>query len=292
MRRPLLNSNLYNILSNNCTANRLILRLCLTLSLFLIPSTLYADITVAGSSTIQPVIMDTLKIFHNQTGIRLYVKGGGSGTGIRGALDGTIDVGMVSRALNEGEAEEGLVAHPIGYDGIAVIINSAISLEAISRAQLYNIYAGTQRNWRFVGAGEHEITVIAKREGRSTRQLFDAYCGLKEITPSAHLAGPNEAAIVLVGSDSSAIGYVSIGVAEEAVELGVSIRFLTLDGIKPSQDNVVNGSYPIRRQLNLVTKGQPSTEVQRFIRFMQSDAGQAILQQHHFITLNSQLVTP
>lgn len=273
-------------MASNTVPRSIIKHLIITL-LLLAPAPLLADIRLAGSSTILPVAREAMKAFHEQTSIPISIRGGGSSAGIRGALDGSADIGMVSRSLSESESSN-LQNHLIGYDGIAVITHSAIPIAAIDRTQIKAIYSGSISNWRSLGGDDQKISIIAKEKGRSTRKLFDEYCALQTITPGAQLVGPNTEAIVLVGSDPAAIGYVSIGAAEEAAQLGVNIKALPLNGIAATQDNIINGSYPISRQLNLVTKGEPSDEARLFISFMQSTAGQEIIRQHNFVAIEQQ----
>lgn len=255
--------------------------------MLLLPLPLCADIILSGSSTILPMAKEAAKPFHEQTGIHLLVEGGGSEQGLEQILSGDIDIAMVSRTLSDSEIKE-LAPHHIGYDGIAVIVNSAVPLKDITQVQLQAIYSGRERNWRAFGAGDKPITVIAKREGHATRKLFDTYCGLQTISPDALLFGPNSAAIVVVGTEREAVGYVSIGAAEEAIQFGLPIRLLALDGIQATRANIVNGHYPILRELNLVTKDKPRSEVLRFIHFMQGEAGQAILRKYLFIPLDGE----
>jgi phosphate transport system substrate-binding protein len=272
------------------TVPRLIIKHLVITLLLLAPAPLLAEVRLAGSSAILPVVREAMKVFHEQTGIPISLRGGGSDAGIQGVLEGSANIGMVSRALSNKEREQ-LQSHLIGYDGIAVIVHSSIPIKAIDKAQISAIYSGKINNWRSLGGRDQQISVIAKEVGRSTRKLFDEHCGLQTITPNAQLAGSNTEAIVLVGSNSNAIGYVSIGAAEEASQLRVSIKALPLNGIPASRDNIINGSYPIRHELNLVTRGEPSDEARLFISFILSEAGQAIIRQQHFVSLNQQAIT-
>jgi phosphate transport system substrate-binding protein len=58
---------------------------------------------------------------------------------------------------------------------------------------------------------------------------------------------------------------VSIGTAEFERSNGVAIKLLPLDGIAASTANVLNGTFPLSRPLNLVTVGKRSPLVDTFI---------------------------
>ncbi len=249
------------------------------------PRHIWADISVVGSSTILPIVRNAGKVFYGLTGIRVVAKGGGSRAGIRAALAETADIGMVSRPLSSEEAEK-LQAHLIGHDGIAVILNSTIPLNKISRQQVVNIYSGAIKNWKALGGKDMEITVIAKKDGRSTRWLFDRFFSPEKVVSTAHLVGSNVEAIILVAGDPTAVGYVSIGSAEHAVDLGLQLKLLALDGVEATSNNVASKKYPLLRPLNLATLGKPGEDARRFIEFLRSKQGQGLVKKNHFVMIN------
>jgi phosphate transport system substrate-binding protein len=251
------------------------------------PRHIWADIKVVGSSTILPIVRDAGKAFYGLTGIRVVAKGGGSRAGIRAALEGTTDIGMVSRSLTSEEAEK-LRAHLIGHDGIAVILNSTIPLNKISRQQVVDIYSGAIMNWKALGGKDMEITVIAKKDGRSTSWLFDRFFALEKIVSTAHFIGSNVEAIILVAGDPTAVGYVSIGSAEHAVDLGLKLKLLAMDGVEATSKNVASKKYPLLRPLNLTTLGKPGEDARRFIEFLRSNEGQGLVEKNHFVMINEE----
>lgn len=267
---------------------RSVLLWAILLSLILAaPRLIWADIRLVGSSTILPIVRDAGKVFHGLTGIRVVAKGGGSRAGVRAALAGTADIGMVSRSLSSEEAEK-LQAYLIGHDGIAVILNSAIPLNKISRQQVVDIYSGAVKNWKAFGGKDMEITVIAKMDGRSTRMLFDRFFSPEKIVSTAHFIGSNIEAIILVAGDPTAVGYVSIGSAEHAVDLGLQLKLLALDGVEATSNNVASKKYPLLRPLNLATLGKPGKDALRFIEFLRSKQGQRIVKKNHFVMINKE----
>ena len=114
--------------------------------------------------------------------------------------------------------------------------------------------------------------------------MFEKYFGLKDkVISSANIIGSNQEDIAFVSGDPSAIGYVSIGSAEDAIKKGIGIKLPTLDGVKATIENVANKTFPIRRPLNLVTKGEPAGKVKDFIDFLLSLEGQKIVEKKGFI---------
>ena len=251
-----------------------------------------ADIHISGSSTVLPIMLSVADSFFIQTGIVVSVTGGGSGIGIKDALSGKSHIGMVSRDLHTEELRK-LQAHTIAFDGVAVITHISNPKNEISPVDIKNIFGGHFNQWSsLTDYPNHElINVIVKKKGRSTREVFDTYFNIKNVTPSAREIGSNAEVLVLVGIDPESIGYASIGAIERAIALGLRIKALPVQGISASSHNVANKTYPIRRALNLVTRPLKTTkrkrdETERFIRFVLSPQGQDIVQNKNYIPVN------
>ena len=56
-----------------------------------------------------------------------------------------------------------------------------------------------------------------------------------------------------------------------------------LDGVVPSADNLLIGSYRLEKQLQLVTGKEPSTATRSFIEYLQSPAVMQAIRQYGFI---------
>lgn len=278
-------------------------------SLVLSPDTIYAQqektIKVAGSSTVRPVVRVAARVFaRTHKGVKFLVKGGGSSHGVRSVGKGLVDIGMASRNIypEEKKMYPDLIAHTIGYDGIAVIVNAKNPISSITKKQLQDIYTGKIRNWKELGGPDMPIYLISKEEGRSTLDLFIKYInaeveekqqkmfyrlkGSKDWPEvGAEIIGPNSMAIVRVSEEPGAIGYVSIGAAERAeIKIG-KIKRLKLNGIEASRENVRNKTYPITRPLNVITKGQPQGIIKEFIEYLLSRQGQNIVKNLDYIPL-------
>jgi len=223
---------------------------------FLISSLVLANerLTLTGSSTVAPLMMEIAKRFEQKNpGMRVDVQMGGSSRGIADARSGLADIGMVSRALKDGEKD--LKAFTIAKDGVCIILHKSNAVSKLSKEQIVKIYKGLIKNWKDVGGKDAAITVVNKAEGRSTLELFLHHFKLKntEIKPSV-VIGDNEQGIKTVSGSPNAIGYVSIGSAEYDASQGVAIKLLPMDGVAASIENVKTEKFPISRPLNLVTK--------------------------------------
>ncbi len=261
----------------------------LLLPLLSFPFSLSADplvgqLTLAGSSTVQPVaevLGQAFEQLHPEA--RINVQGGGSAVGITAPQSGLADIGMVSRALHANEAQK-LTPTTFAVDGIALIVHASNPLAGLSRQHIVDIYTGKVSNWQVLGWNDARIVVVNKEEGRATLELFEHYFNLTgKFVRDAVIIGPNGQAIATVAGNPQAIAYVSIGSAEVAVAQGTPIKLLALDGVPATSANVKSGTYGLRRPLNFVTVGPPYGLAKAFLDFVLTPAGQHIVTAQEFV---------
>jgi phosphate transport system substrate-binding protein len=247
---------------------------------------LQGKLVLTGSSTVAPLVTEIGKRFESQhPGVRIDVQTGGSSRGIADARSGVANIGMASRSLKEEEID--LQGFAIARDGIGTIVHHQNPVKSLTNHQIIEIYTGKIHNWQQVGGKNAPITVVNKAEGRSTLELFLGYFKLKNSDIKASVAiGDNQQGIKTVAGNPNAIGYVSIGAAEFSINNGVLIKLLPLNGIAATTENIKNGTFPLSRTLNLVTKTQPQGLDKAFIEFAQSPQVYDIVKKQDFVSIS------
>ncbi|WP_025041767.1 phosphate ABC transporter substrate-binding protein [Nitrosospira briensis] len=242
-------------------------------------------LVLTGASTIAPLAAEIARRFELQhPGMRIDVQTGGSSRGINDTRNGTAGIGMVSRALKP--AERDLQAHTIALDGVGLILHASNRVSGLSRQQVIDIYTGKIVNWKTLGGRDAPITAINKAEGRSTLELFLGYLKLKNSDIKPHvIIGDNAQGIKTVAGNPNAIGYVSIGAAEYEARHGTPIKLLPLDGIAATVANVRNGTFPLSRPLNLVTRTEPEGLARDFIAFARSEQVHDLVEAQYFVPI-------
>lgn len=117
------------------------------------------DLTIGGSTSVLPLmgtndgdkicLVEAYKEACGQN-VNITVSGGGSGVGITNAGNGTLDIGMASKAVSESDFESPtgtMVIHQLCMDGIAVIVNTENTISNLTIAQLQDIYTGKVTSW-------------------------------------------------------------------------------------------------------------------------------------------------
>ncbi len=105
-------------------------------------------VVVGGSSSVSPVMEKLIEAYKAvNANVEIELQTSDSTTGMTGAADGTLDIGMASRELKDSETEEGLTATKIAMDGIAVIVNQENPAEDLSSDTVKGIFRGGTTTW-------------------------------------------------------------------------------------------------------------------------------------------------
>jgi len=250
-----------------------------------------ASILLKGSDTVLPLAQAEAEEFMAEdSGKSVTVTGGGSGVGIAALIDGEVNIAPASREMTDDEIKsaeaKGInpVETTIAYDGITVIVNPSNSVSNLTFDQLRGIYNGSISNWKEVGGADAQIAVISRDSSSGTYKDFqkDVLQG-DEYRPDA-LTQPATGGIVTeVAQNTNAIGYIGFAYLDS------SIKALSLDNgngsVAPTEESILNGSYPLSRSLYFYTNGEPSDLIKEFTDFVTSEKGQKIVSTVGYIPL-------
>lgn len=244
---------------------------------------LAGTLSLAGSSTVAPLVSEMARRFQTwHPAVRIDVQMGGSSRGIRAARQGTVDIGMASRALTQDDGD--LLEFAIARDGICLLVHRDNPVQGLTDKHIVDMYTGQITNWQEVGGQDAPIMVITREEWHSELELFTHYFQLKATAIKAQVtAGANQSGIKAVADNPDAIIYMSVGEAERSAASGMPIRLLPMRGIAATSHNVRTGHFPLVRPLTLVTPSLPSGIAKAFIAFALSSHVTDIIEKHNFI---------
>lgn len=228
--------------------------------------TLSGKVATGGSTSMEKVIEALMEGFAEvYPDVDVTYDPTGSGAGIKGATENTLDIGLSSRKL---KAEEtGLTATIVALDGIAIVVNNANTVENLTIEQIASIFNGTVTDWADVGGAAGEIVVIGREAGSGTRDGFEEIVGVKDACQYVQELTSTGAVIGAVESNALAIGYASLSNVDD------SIKAITVEGVACSEQTVVDGSYAIQRPFIFVTSDsvEQTDAVKAFIQFATSE---------------------
>lgn len=228
-------------------------------------SGLSGSLRIGGSTTVLPLAQAAAEEFMAENpNVKVEVQGTGSSEGITGVTEGTLDIGNSSRELKP--EEKGLVDHKVAVDALAIVVNPANSVSALTDTQVKDILTGKIANWKDVGGKNARIQVIGRDEASGTRDYVQKeIIGKDAKFPGDALAMPGTGQLkAAVAQTPDAVGYIS------AAQADTTVKIVKVDNVKPSPETVKNKTYKYWRYLHMFTKGKAKGSAKAYIDFVLS----------------------
>jgi phosphate transport system substrate-binding protein len=201
----------------------------------------------------------------------------GSKGGIKAVVSGAIDLAVSSRPLTPEEVAAGATATSYGRTPLVFAVASSAHHTAISSSQLLSAYGGHLTQW----PDGTRIRLILRPVGDADTELIKA---LSPAMREAATLAEQRKGMVFAITDQDAAEHLEkvpgalgpLTLAQILSEKRV-LKPLVLDGVTPEVSSLVNRTYPLHKDLLLVTGPRPSAVVQSFMAFVRSPAGRAVL---------------
>lgn len=225
----------------------------------------------AGSTSGGPLLAALASAYSAQhPHVAFDIQAGGSQLGQSLVEAGRIDLGLVSWPPQN--LPDNLHSIPIARDAVAVVIHPTYKIERLSLAELQGIFGGRLLNWQEVGGPVSPIQVISREDGSGTRATFEAaVMDQTPVTPTAIVLPSSQAVIDFVAHNPTAIAYVSFAFVDK------NVYPVPIEGVAPSPESLAVRSYPLNRDLTMIVLKRSQPELNQFIDFVLSPAGQAIV---------------
>lgn len=230
---------------------------------------------------------------------RIQVTGGGSGTGIAALINGTTDVCESSRPMKDKEKEaikrkfgKDPVEIPVAVDGLAIYLNQSNALNDLSLEQIRDIYTGRIKNWNEVGGKDLKIVLYSRENNSGTYAYFKEHVlENRDFHPAAQTLPGTAAVVNAVAKDPKSIGYGGIAYHSNIRTVRVK-KDASSPPIEPTMESVLNGTYPISRNLFWYVTGEPQGETKRLIDWVLGPEGQSVVKEVGYYPLPRQSTAP
>ena len=210
-------------------------------------------------------------------GVRVDILPGmGSSGSVKAVLAGRLDIGLSGRALSDEERAQGAMETRYARTPFVFGVNGAMKMTGLTLEGLAAIYAG-ERDWE---NGKRIRLVLRPPEDSDIAVL-------KSMSPAMNtavdIALRRKGMIVATTDHDAADAIESVPGAIGGTTLSLllsekrALRVISLDGVTPSVRTMDDRSYPYSKTFFMVTKKNPPASVRRFIDFVRSPAGAAIL---------------
>ncbi len=259
------------------------------------------NLNSVGSDTLNNLMTYWAEGFKKKyPGVNIQIEGKGSGTAPPALIEGTSQLGPMSRQMKMEEIEKfekkyGFKPTKIGValDSLAVFVNKDNPIKSLSLDEVDAIFSKTRKRglseittWGQLGvAGKlagMPISLYGRNSASGTYGYFKEHT-LKsgDYKPSVKEQPGSASVVEGVAKEINGIGYSGIGYATSGV------KALPLSDKKggpvaePNYANVLNGKYPLSRTLYIYVArkpGQPLPKMtEEFLKYVLSKEGQEIV---------------
>ncbi|MDT2815538.1 phosphate ABC transporter substrate-binding protein PstS family protein [Vagococcus carniphilus] len=226
------------------------------------------SINAVGSSAMQPLVEAASEQYSSTNlGKFINVQGGGSGTGLSQVQAGAVEIGNSDLFAEEkdGIKSEDLVDHQVAVVGLTPIVNKKVGIKDISKEDLKKIFTGKIKNWKEVGGKDQEIVLLNRASGSGSRHTFEQWVLDGEESKNAQEQESTGMVRQIVSTTPGAISYVAFSYVTDEVAT------LSIDGVKPTEENVMKNDWFVWSYEHMYTKGDPKGLTKEFLEYMVSE---------------------
>lgn len=257
------------------------------------------SIQIKGSDTIVNLVQKWAEDYSaNDPSVNIGITGGGSGTGFAAMINGTCDIAMASRAIEEAEEKQCKAGNifptefKVGLDGLMVIVNPKNPVSRLTLDQVRDIFMGTTKNWKELGGPDKKIVILSRESNSGTHMFFKEHVirkgdkkGKEEFSPRALLMPSSQAIVNEIVQNPNALGYVGIGYMSPELKAIAIAKKKGDKYVSPEVESVLNDKYPISRPLFLYSGSKDNKLVNDFIKYAISDEGQKTVRKLDFVPM-------
>lgn len=246
-----------------------------------------SSVRLVGSDTMLPLARRWAEEFMAaHPHVSVYVRGGGTGAGVRALVTGKADICTASRPLAPEEVAKLYERHGTlgvrflcALDALSVYVHPDNPVTSLSLDELHDVFTGQVRRWSELGGTRAPIRVLIRPPTSGTHRFFrdhvlggGAYAGNAEVVPTT------EAIITRIHADPQAIGYGGLAYAP-------GLTHCEVGGAQPTLAAVLDERYPLARYLQLYTVEPPRGTTKELIDWIVGAEGQRTVEEVGYIPL-------
>lgn len=266
--------------------NKILKSLLFSLSLIFCINNAFAQVlNISGCSVSYLSYLKGLaEEYEKKTNIRVLLRAGGSVIGLEDLKGGRTD--LAASCKKPDEQSKDFQHIQVAWDALVVIVHKSNLIKNVSLKEIRDIYSGNITNFKQLRGNNSEIKVFISNPkkglsgvGKSTIELM---LNGKDYSKRKNMIFLASTAIVEQMVENTSEGFAVTGYSSARKR---DVKILSIDGIYPTRENIINGTYPFRRPLYLVLPKKPNAEAKRFVEFALSNEGQDIISSLGVISL-------
>ena len=232
--------------------------------------------------------------------VNIQIEGKGSSTAPPALIEGTAQLGPMSRAMKAAEIDafEKKYGHKptevkVAIDALAVFVHKDNPIKGLSLDQLDSVFSSTNKRggkpintWGELGlTGEwanRPISLYGRNSASGTYGFFKEHALKNGDYRSTVKEQPGSSSVVQgIANDLGAVGYSGIGYKTSGVKALALAEAAGGAVQEPSLENSLSGKYPMARFLYIYVNKKPNEPmdklVHEFVKFVNSKEGQEVV---------------
>ena len=232
-------------------------------------------LTLSGSGTVTGILQAVADDFEaDKPGYHLEVlTGSGTGGGVTGILEGTLDVAGMARPPKSTEPVEYV---GLGNVGMTAIIHPGVGISNLTTAQAMRIFTGEITNWSQLGGPDLPLILFVRDEDDSTTKAFRGHFFGDALFSESALVFTSQGEMITAVEGTP--GGIGMATWPTALASGADIVGASLNGVSPGDPN-----FPMQGEIGIGYLANRQADVQPLIDWLQSEAGMAALQEYEVI---------
>jgi len=222
----------------------------------------------------------------------IEVSAHGPGSAFTALSENRCDIGIASQRAKSSDSNKSSsnrsanLEHVLGLDGIAIIVNPSNPLNELRKDTIKRIFDGEITDWSKLGSSHGAIHVFVRDDQSG---VFDSFrsqvLGDSPLARASHIYQDSDELSQAVSGDPNAIGFISLPFIHNAKSIAISDKGTS--ALKPTRLTVATEDYPLSRRLYLYTPAASQNAfIDRFIDFVTSTQGQAVVAANGFVAQN------
>lgn len=265
-----------------------VLPIFLALHFAVIPPAYPGTLTGSGCSVSNTgYLTEIAKDYERLTGVKMFVRGGGSVVGLEDLKSGKVDFAASCRHSLPGDPTD-IEFIQVAWDALVFIVHKSNTLDNISLDDVNAIYDGKITNWKQLKGGDAPIKLFISRP-QKVHGLSGVETSTKEMVLKGHTPVETPRTVFLASTgiveqmvETTADGFATTGFSSTRKR---NVKMLKLDGIYPDKKNIARGKYPLKRPLFLLIPKYSKPETKKFIDFVLSKQGQKLISSYGAVSL-------
>jgi len=273
------------------------------------------QISISGAFALYPMVIRWADEYKKiNPGVRFDISAGGAGKGISDALNGMVEIGMVSREIYPEELKKGAFPIAVTKDAVVAVVSELnpalndILTKGLKKDAANNIWiTGRYKTWTqaFGSKSASPIHIYTRSDACGAAEMWAKFFGKKQEDLLGVGVFGDPGLAQAVKKDPLGIGYNNIGYAYDAttrhqikglkvvpVDLNNNGKIDSDEDFYSSMNDLIaaiaSGKYPSppARELYFVVKGNPKNNkvLTEFIRWVLTD-GQKFVNEAGYISL-------